>query len=120
MGVTPPPGVGGTVVSIRRVGERVEAGDELARLDPEPFERALREARIGLERAESSLVTLEANQTNALAAGRQELQKARSRVELAQREVARLTSQLTLPSPPAPPDRRPRCPDTLPAPAGAP
>src|SRR5690625_278718 len=96
VGVTPPPGAAGSVGGIGHVGERFEAGAELARLDPEPFERELREARIGLERAESSLATLQANQTNALAAGRQELQNARSRVELAQREVTRLTSQLEL------------------------
>src|SRR5690625_3511467 len=51
VGVTPPPGVGGTVVSIRRVGERVEAGDELARRDPEPFERGRREARTATDTA---------------------------------------------------------------------
>jgi len=96
IGVTPPTGVGGTVASIRQVGERVETGDELARLDPEPFERALREAEIGLERAESSLATLEANQSNAQAAARQESQNARSRAQLAQREVERLTMQLEL------------------------
>jgi len=96
VGITPPPGVGGIVASINRVGDRVEQGEVLVRLDPEPFERAVREAQIGLERAQSSLATLEANQANAVAAARQELHNARARVETAEREVTRLTTQLAL------------------------
>lgn len=79
------PRVGGTLVAVAGVGDRVEAGGVVARIDPTPFERALTDARLSLEKAEGSLASLQAGQARAAASLASQVASARASLEAAQR-----------------------------------
>ncbi|MDR9391632.1 MAG: efflux RND transporter periplasmic adaptor subunit [Trueperaceae bacterium] len=71
----------GTVVELADVGTRVAPGDVLARLDPEPFERAIADAESALASAESSRTALVANQRDARAELERSIERADAAVE---------------------------------------
>ena len=86
----------GTLAELARVGTRVDAGDPLAALRSEPFERALEEARFALERAETSLQNTRISHLENEAKARSDLQGAESRQLLAEREAAQAAEELRL------------------------
>lgn len=88
--------VGGAVVEIVDIGTRVEAGEVIARLDPAPFERTVRDAEFALEKAQAQLAGLVANQSDSTANQRQNIAEAQDRVNSARREEQRLRAELTL------------------------
>lgn len=94
--VASPLGLSGTIASIVAVGDRVTAGQTLAHLDPTPFERAVRDAEFALERAQSQLKSLDANQADSAGSARQALADAEARVQNAQRAEERSLGELTL------------------------
>lgn len=89
-------GLSGTLHSVATVGQRMTAGQEVAALEPEPFERALRDAEFALTRAQTALSNLQANQANSRASMSREAQDAESRLALAEREHTRTSRDLEL------------------------
>lgn len=77
----------GTVLELVDVGERVAAGQVVARLDPEPFERAVQEAELALEKARANLAGLEVDQVDSSGDRTQSVAEAEQRVAAAQRAV---------------------------------
>ena len=71
----------GTVIELADVGTRVEPGDVLARLDPDPFERAIADAESALASARSSRTALVANQRDARAELERSIERAVAAVE---------------------------------------
>lgn len=86
----------GTLADIAAVGTRVAAGEPLASLRPEPFERALDEARFALERAETALQNTRTSQLESSAKARADRQAAEARQQLAEREAERSAGELAL------------------------
>jgi HlyD family secretion protein len=86
----------GTVIEIVGVGERVTQGQIVARMDPTPFERAVRDAEFALEKAQVQLASLDANQADSSGNLRQSIAEAGQRVTNAQREVQRTQEELQL------------------------
>lgn len=92
--LTPP--VSGTLVAIASVGDRVEQGTSLARLDPTPFQRAETDARLNLDKAQASLAALQANQSKTAASLASQVASARASLVAAQREYDSLRRALDL------------------------
>ena len=91
-----------------RANDPVSAGQELARLDPEPFDNAIDQARAQVASANASLTQAQANLTSAQrdasqlgrlvqegAAARTELERAEIAVEVGLADVATARAQLT-------------------------
>ena len=79
------PAVGGTIDAIAAVGDRVEQGAVVARLDPAPFQRAVDDARLALDKASSSLAALQAAQAKAAAGTASQIASSRTALDAAQR-----------------------------------
>ena len=82
--LTPP--VSGTLIAIASVGDRVEKGASLARMDPTPFQRAVADARLSLDKAQASLAALQADQARTAASLASQVASARATVDAAQRD----------------------------------
>ncbi|MEJ2358316.1 MAG: efflux RND transporter periplasmic adaptor subunit [Deinococcales bacterium] len=82
--LTPP--VSGTLIAIASVGDRVVEGASLARLDPTPFQRAVADARLSLDKARASLAALQADQAKTAASLASQVASARAAVDAAQRD----------------------------------
>ena len=72
---------GGTVVWTAELGERVQEGDVVARLDPLPLERAEQDARLALERAQRQLDNARRDQLDTARTQRSAVEQAERRVE---------------------------------------
>ncbi|WP_018467680.1 efflux RND transporter periplasmic adaptor subunit [Calidithermus timidus] len=70
------PKVNGVVLQLPEVGERVQKGQLIARLDPTDYQRALENAQLALQKAQANLEALRANQASTEAAGRQSVTSA--------------------------------------------
>ncbi len=93
--------VGGTVDAVEvDLGELVEKGQPLARLDPEPFELAVRDAQASLAEAralqELARSTLERYEEAASAVARQELDQARAMRDARDQQVEAAEARLNL------------------------
>ena len=88
--------IAGTVASIALAGERVSEGDILAQLDPAPFERALFDAELALQKAEGQVESLAANQSNSSSSLTASIANAELSVVSAQRALDEAQQQLTL------------------------
>lgn len=86
----------GTMTEMAGTGDRVTQGQIIARLDPTPFERAVRDAEMSLEKAEAQLTSLEANQADSSGNTAQNITEAERRVTNAEREAQRAQSELAL------------------------
>lgn len=83
--------VTGEIVSVHpdlRVGEHVEAGDELVKIDPFAYEGALTEAQANLVQAEAALREVEAQ----VAAEQDQLEAAEMQLQLGQSDLQRALS----------------------------
>lgn len=96
LNITVAAGMSGRIASIVEVGERVVAGQELARLDPAAFERALKVTEFDLERAQAQLRSLESNQTQARAAADQQLADAEALLANTERTAKAKAADLAL------------------------
>ena len=90
------PEVSGIVAAVAAVGERVVASQEIAQLDPTPFERTLRDAELALAKAEAQLASLEANQADSSGNLDESIANAERSVEAAQRDTDRTREALAL------------------------
>ncbi len=90
------PEVSGIVAAVAAVGERVVAGQEIAQLDPTPFERTLRDAELARAKAEAQLASLEANQADSSGNLDESIANAERSVEAAQRDTDRTREALAL------------------------
>jgi RND family efflux transporter MFP subunit len=93
--------VGGTVDLVEvDLGDRVEKGQRLARLDPEPFELGVRDAEASLAEAralqELARSTLERYEEAASAVARQELDQARAMRDARDQQVDAAAARLNL------------------------
>lgn len=70
------PRVNGVVLQLPQVGERVQKGQLIARLDPTDYQRTLENAQLALKKAQANLEALRANQASAEATSRQSLASA--------------------------------------------
>jgi len=70
------PRVNGVVLQLPKVGERVQKGQLIARLDPTDYQRTLENAQLALKKAQANLEALRANQASAEATSRQSLASA--------------------------------------------
>jgi len=77
--------VSGTIEAIAAVGDRVEQGTSVARLAPAPFQRSVDDARLALDRAESSLAALQAAQAKTAAGLASQIASSRNQLDAAQR-----------------------------------
>lgn len=81
------PSVNGVIEAIASVGDRVDPGATVARLDPAPFQRSVNDARLALEKAEASLTALQAAQAKAATGLAAQIAAARSALDAAQRAL---------------------------------
>lgn len=79
------PSVSGRVLQVAAVGDRVQQGGTLARLDPASFQRDVDDADLALQKARGSLAALQASQAKARATLASQILAARSDVDAAQR-----------------------------------
>lgn len=86
----------GRIATIAAVGDRVEAGDAVASLDPSAFERALKTAEFDLERAQAQLRSLESSQAQAQATGVQQKTAAEAAVATTRRDADAKAADLEL------------------------
>lgn len=89
-------GLSGRIAEIAEVGQRVDAGERLASLDPTAFERSLKVAEFNLQRAQAQLRSLESNQAQAAASARQQRAAAESAVDDAERTAEEAATELAL------------------------
>lgn len=94
------PSVGGNILDIASVGDRVASGQAVAHLDPTQFQRAFDNADLSLQQARASLASLEASQAkqdatlaSQIAAGRASLQAAQRTYD-SQKAATDLTERL--------------------------
>jgi len=80
------PTVGGRVLFVPAVGDRVKQGDVLARLDPTAFQRAVDGAALALQKAQGSLAALQAGQAKGRASLASQIAGAAADVDAAQRD----------------------------------
>lgn len=81
------PQTSGTVLSLPQVGDRVQKGQLVARLDPADYQRALENAQLALQKAQANLDALRANQASTQAANRQSVTNAEVGYANAQRDL---------------------------------
>ena len=79
------PSVSGRIEAIAAVGDRVEQGASVVRLDPAPFQRSVEDARLALDKAASSLTALQAAQAKAAANLASQIGSSRNDLDAAQR-----------------------------------
>lgn len=79
--------VSGTVASIVRVGDEVEAGQVLLRFDTGPLARAVTQAEIALDQARTQLAIADGDHRDQRSQQEQELNSARLRVEEAEQRL---------------------------------
>jgi HlyD family secretion protein len=70
------PQVNGVVLQLPKVGERVQKGQLIARLDPTDYQRTLENAQLTLQKAQANLEALRASQASTQAANRQSVASA--------------------------------------------
>lgn len=86
----------GTIAKLASVGQRVQKGDVLAQLDPTPFQRALRDANLALQKAEAQRASLAASQGDTAASLAKQLADAQAEVTTQERAVQRANDTLAL------------------------
>ncbi|RIH87033.1 efflux RND transporter periplasmic adaptor subunit [Calidithermus roseus] len=70
------PEVNGVVLQLPKVGEWVQKGQLIARLDPTDYQRTLENAQLALQKAQANLEALRASQASTEATGRQSVASA--------------------------------------------
>lgn len=78
------PQVGGTVLSLPKVGDRVTRGQLLVQLERSTYQRNLDNARIALEKAQAQLESSRSSQTSGIASQEQSVVNAQAGLESAQ------------------------------------
>ncbi len=81
------PTVSGRILSIASVGDRAQAGDALAALDPATFQRKVDDADLALQKSQANLAALQAGQAKSAASVEAQVSTARADVDSAQRAV---------------------------------
>jgi HlyD family secretion protein len=89
-------GVAGTVTELPGVGDRIVAGEVLARLDPTPFERSVRDAEFALEQANTRLQSTASGQSDSQMTLVESIRNAEVAVADAERERERAAEDLAL------------------------
>lgn len=89
-------GLTGRIAEIASVGDRVKAGDQLARLDPSAFERSLKVAEFALERAQAQLRSLQSSQAQAQSSATQQRATAEANVATTKRTADTKAAELEL------------------------
>mgnify|MGYP001263556846 CR=1 FL=1 len=89
-------GLTGRIAEIAAVGDRVKAGDQLARLDPSGFERSLKLAEFALERAQAQLRSLQSSQAQAQSSAAQQRAAAEANVATTKRTADTKAGELEL------------------------
>lgn len=79
--------VSGTITSIVSVGQRVDKGEVLVKIDPTAFQRAVDSAKLALQKAQAQLAADKASQAVSASSLAQQLSDAKSSVESAQRQL---------------------------------
>ena len=78
------PQVGGTILSLPKVGDRVTRGQLLVQLDRSNFQRNLDNAQLALEKARAQLESSRSNQTSGIASQEQSIANAQANFDNAQ------------------------------------
>ncbi len=86
----------GTIAELASVGQRVSKGDILARLDPTPFQRTLRDANLALQKAQAQQAALTATQSDTAASLAKQIADARANVATQERAVQRAGETVAL------------------------
>ncbi len=88
--------VSGSIVELAEVGQEVTAGQVIAKLNTNAFERSLRDAEFSLEQAQTRLQSTASGQTDSQVNLQESINSARLTVQDAEREVTRTKSDLDL------------------------
>ncbi len=86
--------ISGVVLELPKVGQRVQKGVLVARLDPEGFERTLENALLSLQKAQAQFASSKASQRSARGSQQQTVASNQSQVQNAQRTL--VSAQTTL------------------------
>jgi HlyD family secretion protein len=85
----------GTIAKLASVGERVSKGAILAQLDPTPFQRALQDADLALQKAQAQLASLKATQSVNAASVAKQIADAQAQIVAQERSVEQAGSTLS-------------------------
>ena len=88
------PKINATVLSLPAVGDRVQKGQLIVRLDPTEYNRSLNNARLTLQKAQATLAALRANQASGQASNQQSVTNAQVSYANAQRDLASAKTSL--------------------------
>lgn len=88
--------VSGSVLELAHVGQRVNAGDVIARLNTNTFERSLRDAEFALEQAQTRLQSTASSQSDSQVNLQESITTARLSVQDAERELTRTEADYKL------------------------
>lgn len=88
------PEVSGTVLQLPKVGDRVTKGQLMVRLNPDSSQRNLENAQLALQKAQTQLDGLKANQATSRATQNQNLESAQANFENAQRDAQTAATNL--------------------------
>jgi HlyD family secretion protein len=89
------PNVAGTIQSLASVGDRVQRGQLIARIDPTNYQRTLETAQLSLQKAQAQLAGSAASQASSRASQTQTISNAQTQFENAQNTLQSAQTALT-------------------------